>query len=87
MAKEQFDPTRISTLSAAMFATMLVGIGAALSVHQLTASSVSGGQLLFGLMCLAAGIGYWVWALSRRVIDLRGGIGGRGGPGGDQEPR
>ena len=81
MARDEFDAARLSTLSAAMFATMLIGIGAALSVHQLTASSVSGGQLVFGLMCVAAGIGYWIWALSRRVIDLRGRTGG------DQQPR
>ncbi len=85
MARDDYDAHRLSTLSAAMFATMLIGIGAALSVHQLTASSLSGGQLLFGLMCLVAGIGYWVWALSRRVIDLRGRTGGGSGP--DQQPR
>jgi hypothetical protein len=87
MPKDEFDPDRISTLGAALFATMLIGIGSAIAVHQLTSSSHSGGQLLFAFMCLAVGIGYWGWALSRRVIDLRGRTGDASDSGPDQPPR
>lgn len=72
MAKDDYDPYRLSVLGAALFATMLIGIGSALLVNQLTAASRTGGTLLFAFMLVAAGAGYWIWALRRRVIDLRG---------------
>ena len=80
MARDEYDPYRLSVLGAALFATMMIGIGSALLVNQLTATNRTGGTLVFALMLVAAGVGYWIWALRRRVIDLRGRTAGPGSP-------